>query len=98
MFGYSSARRRQIFSIRRTSSVPCYLPEENSAALHDLIGLRNRLVHDYGNIIDKCLHESIRDGLDDFKGFTAAIKTYMQNTPQSNRRLSHHGRDERERT
>lgn len=49
------------------------LPAELVARLQNLAGLRNRLVHVYGDVDDHLVFEALENGLDDLGEFASAI-------------------------
>lgn len=54
------------------------LPQDFTQALLPLVGLRNRLVHEYDTIDRKLLFENLKQNLDYFKGFAELIVNYLE--------------------
>lgn len=53
------------------------VPTELAASLADAAGLRNRLVHEYDDLDDAKVHESIADAVRLLPQFAAAVERYL---------------------
>jgi uncharacterized protein YutE (UPF0331/DUF86 family) len=54
------------------------LPDDLTATMQSLAGLRNLLVHVYWDVDDAMLHESLRSELDDFEAFVAQVLAFLE--------------------
>jgi uncharacterized protein YutE (UPF0331/DUF86 family) len=61
---------RDTFTVLEENSV---LAPGLAQRLRELVGLRNRLVHLYGEVDDRLVHEALREGLPDFDAFAESI-------------------------
>lgn len=53
--------------------------------MRDLAGLRNRLVHVYGDVDDRLVHAAMGEGLGDLNEFASAIASLLDShAPPSN--------------
>ncbi len=66
---------RNVLQILADRSV---LDQQFVRSLLPLIGLRNRLVHEYGDIDPKLLHENLQQHLQDFSHFAQLIVDYVE--------------------
>jgi len=49
--------------------------------MRSLAGLRNRLVHLYGDVDDLLVHEAMTEGLEDLNAFAAAVARLLDEAP-----------------
>ncbi|MEJ5197356.1 MAG: DUF86 domain-containing protein [Anaerolineae bacterium] len=54
------------------------LPEDFLVTARRMVGMRNRLVHLYWEVDDEMVYRTLREHLDDFDRFQAAIYAYLQ--------------------
>ena len=54
------------------------VPDEFVSTLHQMTGLRTRLVHDYPRIDDRVIHTILGSELDDFDRFASRIAAWLE--------------------
>lgn len=69
---------RDAFTVLEENGV---IPPDLAERLRALAGLRNRLVHLYGDVEDAMLHEFLPGGLDDLDAFGRAVAGLLDDRP-----------------
>jgi uncharacterized protein YutE (UPF0331/DUF86 family) len=66
---------REIISVLRGKSI---ITEKTASNLTKMVGMRNILVHEYGEISNKMVYETLKNNMNDFEDFIKEILNYFK--------------------